>query len=207
MPPPAANSAYYEYGYIGTAPGYYEDEPNETPPPIEYSGSVYIEVDNEGNISVYPYDKAADKLFTGDYLKITFPINIATDNFNFALPYGWTYEIGHGTTNPVAYSYFDEITGEEIIRDTEAHPYTRVSIRHTWNDDDGFMGIMPLAVNLPPGFVSLPYMQNITTLPGLITAITSTPGVNNNRVVAISGNITQTAAIAVPAGRHVVLVS
>jgi len=175
---------YDEGGYIGYAPDMHY-----------YDGPVSIEVDDDGNLDIYPPGIMSDAVYAYDYLLIRFPMEIYAGDFGFSLPYGWTYTVSHDMEERFAY-IFDN--NEYTLEPTT---FTLVRIRHILNDNvGGYIGFQPFALNAP-GHTLYP---GVNSHLALVSAITTGVG---DRLVAITDNFNQTMPIAVPAGRSIIIAS
>jgi len=183
----------YEYsGYIGNAPEYV------------YSGLITMEMDERGNVAIYPYVMHGIVL-DGDYIRVYLTGEYSPSNINIKLPEGWAYEISHNV------EVFDNhgVEGLEeygvAIPFEESVTYTIITFNHNWNHghDSGNIGFMPFASGAPGGFtiVTLPSPFD---LPAWNNVFANNAG---NLVISIPQDITLPGTITIPTGRDIIIVS
>ncbi|MCL2362359.1 MAG: hypothetical protein FWC73_11180, partial [Defluviitaleaceae bacterium] len=200
----------YIWGYIGDAPQYLEES--------IIIGDVHIEVDYDGNISLYP-DIANYSVSIHDryFLHLRIPVKFYPEAISLSLPEGWSYEISH-QDEYLPFTCEDEIYEDSIniqrgFSARETITYTIVRIAHTWDTSNpgysiqaaGYQGIMPLVTGAPFPVANLPANANLAqwtaALHGLIGGVAAP-----NRVVSVQGNQTMPDSnFYIENNRHVVI--
>jgi len=181
------NTAYYGYPYGGHIVSTPEQGPEEESyiPGWEYGDAIFVTIDDDGNITLYPARDDYGAVLDGDYILLNLPGWHNPEDIRIELPDEWTYEINH-----------------------ESEPdNTVITFNHNWNSgqDDGFIGFMPLAFGAPSNFTILtPTAAGLQTFAGWNSLFAGWPG---NLVITIPGTFFMPGAITIPAGRHIIITS
>ncbi|MCL2571163.1 MAG: hypothetical protein FWE11_02070 [Defluviitaleaceae bacterium] len=203
----ALDGGYEEYdhgqegGHLAESPEYayeYNESTPEYPQGDNYA--VSIEMDFDGNISMYPSDLNYNVALDGDYVFIQLPAELGAVNVRVTLPYSWAYEVNHDIE-----TRSDEY-GESSA--TYLRTYTTIRITHTWNSSsrEGFIGIMPLSVTGLPG--GLGFTQENLPANASLQQWNDALGTTGNRVVSVQGNQpNMPGTFTIVAGRHVIITS
>jgi len=186
---------YYEYeevGYSYLEYEYYFWDGYTGEPPVEifYGGPVFIEVDNDGNVSVNQPDCNFGVVFYMEHIYITFPFEIYHGDISLDLPAGFAHGISHEGANNgyIGFTAFD--TGNPV--------FTVVTVRHTWADSS-YVGFQPFIIGAP-----FPIVPNVNSNIALANALNPTlnPG---NRVINITGTFNVTGAHAISGNRTIII--
>ena len=164
---------------------------------------INIDIDERGNIDIVP-NIAHGIILDGDYIYIRIPVEIDFSDISVDLPQDWIYEAIHEEVELGGIGIGVGEDGEDIPFEIELITHTVIIVNHTWNDEpqDGFVGIMPLAFNLPGGFA--PHTVASTfTLGDWNDAI----GTTGDRVVIVPSDATIPGQINISGARHVIIVS
>jgi len=181
------SSLYYmEGGYAGCAPY------------IAYVNPIFVEIsaDDQGDIFVYPCTPH-NIILDGGSLRVHFPMYIDPAGIGLTMPYGWTYEITHGLV-----SYEQEVSRDGNAASSAPSTYTVVSMNHTWHQEGGFAGIMPLAFGEPPGFT-------VHTLapPFGAASWASAFAVSSDVVISVPESFTMGITVVIPPGHNIIITS
>jgi len=167
-------------------------------PYIPYN-HVYIEIiaDDQGNITVDPYTPH-NVILDSHALTVQLPTRIAPDGIGLTLPYGWTYEIIHEFTHP----YEQEEGRNGNVGSFAPEAGTNIRLFHTWHQNGGPAGIMPLAFGEPAGFTTY------TLAPPFGAASwASAFAVPGNIVISVPQSFTMDITVVIPPGRNIILAS
>ncbi|MCL2588423.1 MAG: InlB B-repeat-containing protein, partial [Oscillospiraceae bacterium] len=211
---------YYEDEYCED--GYYEDEycedgyceavPCKAASRVGYTivrimrAAVCIEIDNEGNINIYPHiENYGVVLSDRGYIYIRLPMELDEGDIRLTMPHGWTHEISH--------------EAEEIEADTECSEaaeewsqtiYTVVSLAHTWHsavEARAFVGIAPMIIGNPYPIHTVAGGAS-PTLSQWDAAI-GTAAAGGNRVIQIEQDLFPTTnyTVSISGNRHIIIAS
>jgi len=216
----------YDYSYddyFASYENYASEEDNESdiseepfnPIGIYYALdiSVNIDVDDRGNVSLYP-NLAHGIILDDGVIYVRIPLMLELGNIDINLPYGWTYELNHegrGAARANLDSEYDELHEHGAIGDAPfelgQRTYTVITFYHTWNQDSGYIGIMPFSTVVLSGitFTVETVATSFTPQDWNDALLPNTAG--NNRLVIVPANATIPGQVALSGNRHIIIVS
>ncbi|MCL2572498.1 MAG: hypothetical protein FWE11_08845 [Defluviitaleaceae bacterium] len=173
-------------------------------PNIDDLTDININLDNRGNVSVYP-NVEHSVILDGDYIHISLPRAFDIEDIAIILPLNWTYYIDYEVEEIEAF-YEHNAYGEIVRAEATQRTNTIITVNHDiLSRLDRSVGIVPFASGAPAGFEIRTLAYPFDNGAWLYAVGANSAGVN--RVVVVPQDVEFLSVVALSGNRHVIIVS